>query len=86
MTAQQPDGAHSEAQVKDTVEFSVPLPRSLDTRLYVRLTTQSKAIIVFLTTASADELGSPAPMGSFVYALPDVRAHLTQPLRGPSGG
>jgi len=57
-----------------TVQFSIPLPRSLDTRIYVRLTVQAKATVVFLTTAAADELGTPTPLGSFVYALPDVRA------------
>jgi hypothetical protein len=30
---------------------------------------------IFLTTTSLDEFGSkPAPMGSFVYAMPDVSA------------
>jgi len=59
-----------------TVEFSIPLPRSVDHKIYIRLTTQSKAILVFLTTAGADEPGTPTPMGSLVYALPDVCASL----------
>lgn len=53
-------------------ELSIPLPRSLDTRIYVHVTLQSKSIMIFLTTASADDGGSAPPMGSFVYALPDV--------------
>lgn len=56
----------------DTLELSIPVPHSLDTRIYIRLSTQAKAIMLFLTTATADELSSPKPMGSFVYALPDV--------------
>lgn len=56
-----------------TVELSVPLPRSLDTRIYLRLSTKAKAVMLFLTTASQDELAAPTSMGSFVYALPDVR-------------
>ncbi|KAM5359132.1 hypothetical protein ACJZ2D_014705 [Fusarium nematophilum] len=55
----------------DTVELSVPLPRSLDTRIYLRLSTKAKSVVLFLTTASQDELATPVPMGSFVYALPN---------------
>jgi hypothetical protein len=44
----------------------------LDTRIYLHLTVKSKAILLFLTTASAEEAGSATPLGSFVYALPDV--------------
>lgn len=54
------------------VQVSIPLPRSLDTRIFIRLTTQAKALVLSLTTASQEELGAPRPMGSFVYALPDV--------------
>lgn len=56
----------------ETVQLSVPLPRSLDTRIYMRLSTKAKAITLFLTTAAQDELAAPTPMGSFVYALPNV--------------
>jgi len=54
------------------IELSIPLPRSIDTRIYMQLTIKSKAVVLFLTTASAEEAGAPTPMGSFVYALPDV--------------
>ncbi|KAL7795038.1 hypothetical protein V8C37DRAFT_375350 [Trichoderma ceciliae] len=53
------------------VQVSIPLPRSLDTRIFIRSMTQAKAILLSLTTASQEELGAPRPMGSFVYALPD---------------
>ena len=56
------------------IQFSFPLPRSLDTRIYLNLTVKAKAVLLFLTTASAEEAGAPTPLGSFVYALPDVRA------------
>jgi hypothetical protein len=36
------------------------------------LTVKAKAIMLFLTTASMEDAGSPTPLGSFVYALPDV--------------
>lgn len=56
----------------EAVQLSLPLPRSLDTRIYIRLSTRAKAIVLSLTTASQDEPASTAPMGSFVYALPNV--------------
>src|SRR5690349_14578519 len=55
------------------IQLSFPLPRSLDARIYLHLTVKAKAIVLFLTTASMEEAGSPTPLGSFVYALPDVR-------------
>ncbi|QPG94089.1 hypothetical protein C2857_004587 [Epichloe festucae Fl1] len=61
------------------VSFSLPLPRSLDTRIYLRLSTQAKALVLSLTTAAQGEVGSPKPMGSFVYALPN-RFDDKQPL------
>ncbi|KAI8655037.1 hypothetical protein NCS57_01251300 [Fusarium keratoplasticum] len=63
----------------DTVELSVPLPRSLDTRIYLRLSTKAKSVLLNLTTASQDELATPTSMGSFVYALPN-RLDPVQPL------
>lgn len=56
----------------ETFQLSFPLPRSLDTRIFIQLTVQAKSVIIFLTTAAADETANPPPMGSFVYALPDV--------------
>jgi hypothetical protein len=45
----------------------------MDTKIHMRLTIQSKAILMFLTTMAAEDTDKPAPMGSFVYSLPDVR-------------
>ncbi|PTB63523.1 hypothetical protein BBK36DRAFT_1126715 [Trichoderma citrinoviride] len=59
------------AEPNDVVQVSLPLPRSLDTRVFIRVATQAKAILLSLTTASQEELSSLRPMGSFVYALPD---------------
>ncbi|EAA32231.1 hypothetical protein GE21DRAFT_7253 [Neurospora crassa] len=64
------------------IQLSLPLPRSVDTRIYIQLTAKSKAVVLFLTTASAEEATSPTPLGSFVYALPD-RYNPTQPLSTP---
>ncbi|KAK3499210.1 uncharacterized protein B0T23DRAFT_11256 [Neurospora hispaniola] len=64
------------------IQLSLPLPRSMDTRIYIQLTAKSKAVVLFLTTASAEEATAPTPLGSFVYALPD-RYNPTQPLSTP---
>jgi hypothetical protein len=45
----------------------------LDTRIYLHLTVKAKAILLFVTTASVEDTSSATPLGSFVYALPDVR-------------
>lgn len=51
--------------------LSFPLPKSLDTRVHMRLITKSKVLIVHLTTVAAEEAGNAVPLGSMVYALPD---------------
>ncbi|KAH7141227.1 hypothetical protein B0J13DRAFT_53887 [Dactylonectria estremocensis] len=63
----------------ETVELSIPIPMSLDTRIYLRLSTKAKAIMLFLATATLDDLATPTSMGSFVYALPN-RLNVGQPL------
>lgn len=54
-------------------QVSFPLPRGLDTRIHLRLITTPKVITLHVTTVSEEEKGTPVPMGSMVYALPDVR-------------
>lgn len=58
--------------MENPMQLSFSLPRSLDTRIYLHLTVKSKAVLLFLTTAAMDDASSPTPLGSFVYALPDV--------------
>jgi len=54
------------------IELSFPLPKAPDTRIHLQLTIQKTSILLFLTTALNGETSSGAPLGSFVYALPDV--------------
>lgn len=61
-----------EVMEAETVQLSLPLPRSIDTKVFLHLTVRAKSITLYLTTASQDEPSTPAPLGSFVYALPDV--------------
>ncbi|KAI1651859.1 uncharacterized protein F4817DRAFT_83729 [Daldinia loculata] len=65
--------------IDEPIQLSFPLPRSLDTRIHLRLTIKSKVIMLFLTTVAADEEDQSVPMGSFVYALPD-KYNPSQPL------
>ncbi|KAF3062441.1 hypothetical protein GL218_03370 [Daldinia childiae] len=65
--------------INEPIQLSFPLPRSLDTRIHMRLDIKSKVIMLFLTTVTADEEDQATPMGSFVYALPD-KYNPSQPL------
>jgi len=66
------------------IQLSLPLPRSLDTRIYLQLTIRAKSITLFVTTASSEEAGAPTPLGSFVYAIPDVCSKLMTPCPSSS--
>ncbi|OTA94379.1 hypothetical protein M434DRAFT_20909 [Hypoxylon sp. CO27-5] len=68
-----------EEAIDQPIQLSFPLPRSLDTKIHLRLTIKSKVIILFLTTVAAGEEDQAVPMGSFVYALPD-KYNPSQPL------
>jgi len=54
------------------IELSFPLPKAPDTRIHMQLTIQKTSILLFLTTAVNGDTSTVAPLGSFVYALPDV--------------
>ncbi|OLN89789.1 hypothetical protein CCHL11_09476 [Colletotrichum chlorophyti] len=60
-------------------QISIPLPRALDTRIHIHLTTRAKAATLFLTSVTQDESTGPAALGSFVYALPN-RLEPAQPI------
>ncbi|RKU44945.1 hypothetical protein DL546_005774 [Coniochaeta pulveracea] len=64
------------------IHVSVPLPRSIDSRIYLHLTARAKHMMLFITTASLEDASTPTPLGSFVYALPD-RFNPDQPLSTP---
>jgi hypothetical protein len=54
------------------IELSFPLPKSPDTSIHIHLTLRSTSVLLFLTTATNGDTATPATLGSFVYALPDV--------------
>lgn len=54
-------------------ELSFPLPKALHTTGHVHLTFLGHCVMVHLATSTpGDSSGSLKPMGSFVYAMPDV--------------
>lgn len=54
------------------IELSFPLPKAPDTKIHIRLTVQTTTLLLFLTTAINNDTSTVPPLGSFVYALPDV--------------
>lgn len=55
------------------LELSFPLPKALHTTAHVHLTFLDHCVMAFLTTSTpGDSAGSVKPLGSFVYAMPDV--------------
>lgn len=55
------------------VELSFPVPKNLSSILHLHLTAMNGYAMVHLTTTTIGEsAGSTAPLGSFVYAMPDV--------------
>lgn len=54
-------------------ELSFPLPNALHTTAHVHLTVLDTCAMVFLATSTpGDSSGTVKPMGSFIYAMPDV--------------
>jgi hypothetical protein len=59
-------------------ELSFPLPKALHTTGHVHLTFLGHCVMVHLATSTpGDSSGSFKPMGSFVYAMPDVSPPLS---------
>lgn len=61
-------------------EISFPLPRALHTTAHIHLTMLDTCTTVFLATSTpGDSGGTTKPMGSFVYAMPDVSSRPLSP-------
>ena len=54
------------------IQVSFLMPKAPDTRIHLRLTIQSTSLLLFLTTSIDGDTSTTAPLGSFVYAIPDV--------------
>ena len=55
------------------IELSFALPKAPETKIYLHLTIRKTSLLLFLTTAMNGDRSTAAHLGSFVYALPDVR-------------
>ena len=66
--------AEMETSTSETIQLSFPLPKGLNTRVYLHMTKREKHVILFLTTATPEEASKAPSMGSFVYAVPNVRS------------
>jgi hypothetical protein len=60
------------------IEVAFPLPRAPQTNIHLQLTDNQTSIVAFFTTTTSDSATS-APMGSFVYAMPNVNVLHTSP-------
>ncbi|KAF2011168.1 hypothetical protein BU24DRAFT_54526 [Aaosphaeria arxii CBS 175.79] len=79
MTSGVPNGESS----IEPVEVSFPLPRAPQTNIHLQLTNNKTSLLVFLTTAAADHTSLSAPLGSFVYAMPNLRGNPADALSTP---
>lgn len=65
-------------------ELSFPLPKALHTTAHLHLTRLQTCAMVFVTASTpGDTLGSIKPMGSMVYAMPDVSFYPALPCPVP---
>jgi hypothetical protein len=66
------DGAAMASPSTKPIELSFPMPKAPETRIHLHLTIQTTSILLFLTTTLNGNTSEAVPLGSFVYALPDV--------------
>jgi hypothetical protein len=57
--------------IPNPIEVSFPLPRAPQTTVRLQLTNNRTSLQAFLTATTA-ESSTVAPLGSFVYAMPNV--------------
>ncbi|KAB2571655.1 hypothetical protein DBV05_g9708 [Lasiodiplodia theobromae] len=71
-------------QQQKPLQISFPLPRAPNARVNLHLTVHSKSLLLFVTTTSPEhDSGVTAPVGSFVYAMPNLANPTAQPLSTP---
>lgn len=66
------------------IEILLATPNALQTKMHLHITNQSNSLFVLATTVdSATPSSSPAALGSFVYALPNLRDPSEPPSSTP---
>lgn len=58
---------------RESLQLALALPRNQQMTMHVHLTFSRTNAMILLTTATTGEAAGLAPMGSFVYAMPNVR-------------
>ncbi|KAF2194790.1 hypothetical protein K469DRAFT_734488 [Zopfia rhizophila CBS 207.26] len=53
------------------IEVSFPLPGGPQTSIHLQLTNNRTSLLLFLTTTTVESSTTVAPLGSFVYAMPN---------------
>lgn len=81
--AKQPPPTNGTQPPNKAIELAIGLPHNPGTRVHLRLDISPSSILLFLTSASIDAGQGNTPLGSFVYAMPDVS---TSPNRSPPRG
>ncbi|KAI5851118.1 hypothetical protein DFP73DRAFT_590393 [Morchella snyderi] len=59
-------------------QLSFPLPHTHNTTVHMHMTLTAHSLLLFLTTRTPETSSQPAPLGSFIYALPSRTS--VQPL------
>jgi len=55
------------------IELALPQPRAPGSYIHIHLTVLATSIVLFVTNSSPENAGTASALGSFVYAMPDVR-------------
>ncbi|KAF1835835.1 hypothetical protein BDW02DRAFT_522303 [Decorospora gaudefroyi] len=53
------------------IQVSFPLPKAPNTNMHLQLTNNGPNLLLFLTSSAGSDSTSSAPLGSFVYAMPN---------------
>lgn len=59
-------------QTNTPVELAFDVPGSADLRINLHVSILATTVLLFLSSSSAESGPTAVPMGSFVYAMPDV--------------
>ena len=68
------NGTGPASSMTEPIQFSMALPNAPGSRIHTHLTILATSILLFCTSTTAEFSSAPVPsLGSFVYAMPDVR-------------
>lgn len=71
----------SPASTANPIQVSFPLSNSIQTKIHLHITSESSSLLICATTVDSSSPSSAlAPLGSFVYALPNLRNPTEPPI------